>query len=54
MLTLIVEQVTFCLETLPEFYNGGTDYTSPWYIMEAVAISIFTVEIILRVRAPYA
>lgn len=40
--------MTFCLETLHGFYKPDLESTDFWYISEAVCISIFTVEAVLR------
>jgi hypothetical protein len=41
MLTLIIfSTVTFCLETLPNFYEHEPTATSIWFIMEATCIAV--------------
>ena len=52
MLTLIIfSTVTFCLETLPNFYEHETDTTSVWFIMEATCIAVFTAEFLGRLAS---
>ena len=50
MLVLIVfSTFTFCIETLPQYYQNVTDYSDKFFIMEAVCIACFTAEFIARV-----
>ena len=50
MLALIVfSTFTFCIETLPQYYQNVTDYSDKFFIMEAVCIACFTAEFIARV-----
>ena len=50
MLALIVfSTMTFCMETLPQYYEHEMAFTSKWFIMEASCIACFTLEFILRV-----
>mmetsp|Transcript_5774 Transcript_5774/g.6637 ORF Transcript_5774/g.6637 Transcript_5774/m.6637 type:complete len:518 (-) Transcript_5774:12-1565(-) len=49
LLLIVFSTTTFCLETLPIYYSHKPDTSSSWYIMEAVCISIFTFEFILRI-----
>jgi len=52
MLTLIVfSTVTFCLETLPQFYEHEPAGTSVWFVMEATCIAAFTAEFIGRLAS---
>ena len=52
MLTLIIfSTVTFCIETLPNFYEHETDTTSVWFIMEATCIAVFTAEFLGRLSS---
>ena len=46
---ILFSTITFCLETMPVFYEHEKKKTSVWYIMEAAAIACFTLEFILRV-----
>ena len=45
---IMLSTITFCLETLPFFYSDETEFSSEWFVMEAVCITFFTVEIIAR------
>ena len=49
MLTVIVfSTFTFCIETLPQYYQHDTNYSDKFFIMEAVCIALFTAELIAR------
>ena len=49
MLALIVfSTATFCIETLPQYYEHEMAFTSKWFIMEASCIACFTLEFLLR------
>ena len=49
MLTVIIfSTFTFCIETLPQYYQHDTNFTDKFFIMEAVCISLFTAELIAR------
>ena len=49
MLVLIVfSTVTFCIETLPNFYEHEPKTSSIWFIMEASCIAVFTAEFLAR------
>ena len=49
MLAVIVfSTFTFCVETLPQYYQHETDFGDKFFIMEAVCISLFTAELIAR------
>ncbi|CAG9465223.1 unnamed protein product [Pedinophyceae sp. YPF-701] len=48
MLFIVISTITFCLETFPQFKEESEQRTSPLYLLEAVSIAIFTVEIFLR------
>ena len=45
---IMLSTITFCLETLPFFYEEETNFDSKWFVMEAVCIAFFTVEITMR------
>lgn len=52
MLCLIIfSTVTFCLETLPQYYEHEPSSSSVWFIMEATCIAIFTAEFIGRISS---
>ena len=49
MLAVIVfSTFTFCVETLPQYYQHETNFANKFFIMEAVCISLFTAELIAR------
>lgn len=49
MLSIIVfSTFTFCIETLPQYYQHETVYSDKFFVMEAVCISLFTAELIAR------
>ena len=48
LLLILFSTVTFCLETMPIFYEHEKKKTSIWYIMEASSIACFTTEFALR------
>jgi hypothetical protein len=52
MLSIIVfSTFTFCIETLPQYYQHETVYSDKFFVMEAVCISFFTAELIARLCA---
>jgi len=52
MLTVIIfSTCTFCVETLPQYYQPKTVITDKFFVMEAVCISAFTAEFVARLWA---
>jgi len=49
LILILFSTITFCLETLPYFYEPNTKKTSVWYILEAFCIAVFTFELVLRI-----
>ena len=45
---ILFSTVTFCLETMPIFYEHDRPKDNIWFIMEASAVACFTVEFLLR------
>jgi len=46
-----VSTVTFCVETLPWFYDPEPTFSDPFWIVEAACIAAFTAELSLRAWA---
>jgi len=51
LILIIFSTITFCMETLPVFYEHETTASSIWYLMEATCIGIFTIEFFLRLAS---
>ena len=49
MALILLSTVTFVIETLPQFYKPNQPLDSYWYLSEAICISVFTIEVIIRV-----
>ena len=37
--------LTFCLETLPQYYSHDVDTSSSWFVIEAICVTMFTAEV---------
>jgi len=49
MCLIVFSTITFCIETLPIFYEHEPKKASVWFIMEATCIAVFTAEFLARV-----
>eukprot|EP00873_Tetraselmis_striata_P002963 jgi/Tetstr1/423227/TSEL_001345.t1 len=53
MATILLSTVVFIVDTMPLFHGRNTAKTSPFYVIEATCIAIFTLELLVRmVTAP--
>lgn len=48
ILLIVFSTITFCMETLPWYYDHDASTSSVWYIMEAVCIAIFSADLLVR------
>ena len=48
LVLIFMSTLTFCLESIPTFTLQAQSPSSAWFIMEAAAISIFSIEIVAR------
>lgn len=51
LVLIVVSTLTFCLETLPEYYVPETELSSPFWVIECICIVFFTLEFVLRAWA---
>ena len=51
LILIVISTLTFCLETLPEYYTAETELSNPFWVIECVCIVFFTLEFVLRAWA---
>jgi len=49
MATILLSTVVFIVDTMPLFHGRNTAKTSPFYVIEATCIAIFTLELLVRI-----
>ena len=52
LILIVISTLTFCLETLPEYYTAETELSNPFWVVRCVCIVFFTLEFVLRHGPP--